>query len=146
MDITYYLHIIYILFTFWNKKKGHFNILSHFALFLLHIALLRVIVCVSPRSVRNSYICMNCLFIPLTLKCLCPPGSAPDELLSSSSIFDHVDRLSRGSSDGTRRQNNNKVQLIAMQPRVPQPHLSPSLTERVSQEVRETSALPPTII
>ncbi|KAK5896416.1 hypothetical protein CgunFtcFv8_010016 [Champsocephalus gunnari] len=62
-------------------------------------------------------------------------GSAPDELLSSSSIFDHVDRLSRGSSDGTRRQNNNKVQLIAMQPRPPQPHLSPSLTERVSQEV-----------
>ncbi|KAI4787832.1 hypothetical protein KUCAC02_036222, partial [Chaenocephalus aceratus] len=61
--------------------------------------------------------------------------SAPDELLSSSSIFDHVDRLSRGSSDGTRRQNNNKVQLIAMQPRPPQPHLSPSLTERVSQEV-----------
>ncbi|XP_063761151.1 UPF0606 protein KIAA1549 [Eleginops maclovinus] len=62
-------------------------------------------------------------------------GSATDELLSSSSIFDHVDRLSRGSSDSTRRQNNNKVQLIAMQPRPPQPHLSPSLTERVSQEV-----------
>uniref|UniRef100_A0A3Q3IUL2 Uncharacterized protein n=1 Tax=Monopterus albus TaxID=43700 RepID=A0A3Q3IUL2_MONAL len=45
-----------------------------------------------------------------------PSGSGPDELLSSSSIFDHVDRLSRGSSDGTRRQAN-KVQLIAMQPR-----------------------------
>ncbi|KAM4711737.1 UPF0606 protein KIAA1549 [Anableps anableps] len=66
-----------------------------------------------------------------------PPGSGPDELLSSSSIFDHVDRLSRGSSDGTRRQAN-KVQLIAMQPRPsppaahgpPQP--SPSLTEKVA--------------
>ncbi|XP_062414944.1 UPF0606 protein KIAA1549 [Pungitius pungitius] len=63
-----------------------------------------------------------------------------EELLSSSSIFDHVDRLSRGSSDGTRRQAN-KVQLIAMQPRpspLPQhatPHLSPTLTEKVSTEV-----------
>ncbi|XP_033471078.1 UPF0606 protein KIAA1549 isoform X1 [Epinephelus lanceolatus] len=67
-------------------------------------------------------------------------GSAPDELLSSSSIFDHVDRLSRGSSDGTRRQAN-KVQLIAMQPRPSPPplhappHPSPSLTEKVSTEV-----------
>ncbi|XP_025755408.1 UPF0606 protein KIAA1549 isoform X3 [Oreochromis niloticus] len=69
-----------------------------------------------------------------------PSGSGPDELLSSSSIFDHVDRLSRGSSDGTRRQAN-KVQLIAMQPRPspPQPHApsqpSPSLTEKVNTEV-----------
>ncbi|XP_068590150.1 UPF0606 protein KIAA1549 isoform X2 [Cebidichthys violaceus] len=62
-------------------------------------------------------------------------GSGPDELLSSSSIFDHVDRLSRGSSDGTRRQAN-KVQLIAMQPRPSPPsHLSPTLTEKVSTEV-----------
>ncbi|XP_026218933.1 UPF0606 protein KIAA1549-like isoform X2 [Anabas testudineus] len=69
-----------------------------------------------------------------------PSGSGPDELLSSSSIFDHVDRLSRGSSDGTRRQAN-KVQLIAMQPRPspPQPHApsqpSPTLTEKVNTEV-----------
>ncbi|XP_051801974.1 UPF0606 protein KIAA1549-like isoform X2 [Acanthochromis polyacanthus] len=67
-------------------------------------------------------------------------GSGPDELLSSSSIFDHVDRLSRGSSDGTRRQAN-KVQLIAMQPRPSPPPLhaplqpSPSLTEKVNTEV-----------
>ncbi|KAM9846091.1 UPF0606 protein KIAA1549 [Aulostomus maculatus] len=67
-------------------------------------------------------------------------GSGPDELLSSSSIFDHVDRLSRGSSDGNRRQAN-KVQLIAMQPRPspPPPHsasqLSPTLTEKVNTEV-----------
>ncbi|KAG7259029.1 hypothetical protein CRUP_032973, partial [Coryphaenoides rupestris] len=87
-----------------------------------------------------------------------PSGSGPDELLSSSSIFDHVDRLSRGSSDGTRRQAN-KVQLIAMQPRhspptatittqpphsqhpqqqsrqQPPAHASPTLTERVNTEV-----------
>ncbi|XP_023129603.3 UPF0606 protein KIAA1549 isoform X1 [Amphiprion ocellaris] len=69
-----------------------------------------------------------------------PAGSGPDELLSSSSIFDHVDRLSRGSSDGTRHQAN-KVQLIAMQPRPSPPPLhpslqpSPSLTEKVNTEV-----------
>ncbi|XP_065807297.1 UPF0606 protein KIAA1549 [Labrus bergylta] len=65
-------------------------------------------------------------------------GGGPDELLSSSSIFDHVDRLSRGSSDGTRRQAN-KVQLIAMQPRPSPPHAasqhSPTLTEKVNTEV-----------
>ncbi|KAM4523323.1 UPF0606 protein KIAA1549 isoform 2-T2 [Fundulus diaphanus] len=71
---------------------------------------------------------------------LVPSGSGPDELLSSSSIFDHVDRLSRGSSDGTRRQAN-KVQLIAMQPRPSPPagpapsQASPSLTEKVNTEV-----------
>ncbi|XP_042156035.1 UPF0606 protein KIAA1549 isoform X3 [Oncorhynchus tshawytscha] len=65
-----------------------------------------------------------------------PAGSGPDELLSSSSIFDHVDRLSRGSSDGRGRQAN-KVQLIAMQPRPspPQRSHSPTITERVSAEV-----------
>ncbi|XP_078129660.1 LOW QUALITY PROTEIN: UPF0606 protein KIAA1549 [Sander vitreus] len=67
-------------------------------------------------------------------------GSGADELLSSSSIFDHVDRLSRASSDGTRR-HANKVQLIAMEPRPSPPrlhgppHLSPTLTEKVSTEV-----------
>ncbi|XP_062861333.1 UPF0606 protein KIAA1549 [Trichomycterus rosablanca] len=64
-------------------------------------------------------------------------GSGADEQLSSSSIFDHVDRVSRGSSDGTRRVSN-KIQLIAMQPvPSPPPHshnqaLSPGLTEHVS--------------
>ncbi|XP_051974700.1 LOW QUALITY PROTEIN: UPF0606 protein KIAA1549 [Xyrauchen texanus] len=64
------------------------------------------------------------------------PGSGADEQLSSSSIFEHVDRLSRGSSDGTRRVSN-KIQLIAMQPMPsPPPHshnqsLSPNLTERM---------------
>ncbi|TWW53886.1 UPF0606 protein KIAA1549 [Takifugu flavidus] len=63
------------------------------------------------------------------------PSSTPDEFLSSTSIFDHVDRLSRGSSDGMRRQGN-KVQLIAMQPQPSPPHAasqpSPSLTEKVA--------------
>ncbi|XP_028254147.1 UPF0606 protein KIAA1549 isoform X2 [Parambassis ranga] len=74
------------------------------------------------------------------ITCTVPSGTGPDELLASSSIFDHVDRLSRGSSDGTRRQAN-KVQLIAMQPRPSPPPLqapsqpSPSLTEKVNTEV-----------
>lgn len=65
-------------------------------------------------------------------------GSTPEEFLSSTSIFDHVDRLSRGSSDGMRRQGN-KVQLIAMQPQPSPPHAtsqpSPSLTEKVGADV-----------
>ncbi|XP_066524639.1 UPF0606 protein KIAA1549 isoform X2 [Hoplias malabaricus] len=62
-------------------------------------------------------------------------SSGVEEQLSSSSIFEHVDRLSRGSSDGTRRVSN-KIQLIAMQP-MPSPPLShnqalsPTLTEQV---------------
>ncbi|XP_061922769.1 UPF0606 protein KIAA1549 [Entelurus aequoreus] len=65
-----------------------------------------------------------------------PKNGGPDELLSSSSIFEHVDRLSRGSSDGARRPAS-KVQLIAMQPRPSPPSTqpSPSLTEKVNTEV-----------
>ncbi|XP_017349529.1 UPF0606 protein KIAA1549 isoform X2 [Ictalurus punctatus] len=73
-------------------------------------------------------------------------GSGADEQLSSSSIFDHVDRLSRGSSDGTRRVSN-KVQLIAMQP-VPSPPshshnqaLSPALSERMSDGGKVSSEI-----
>ncbi len=63
-------------------------------------------------------------------------GSGADEQLSSSSIFEHVDRLSRGSSDGTRRVSN-KIQLIAMQPMPSPPShphnqaLSPNMTDKM---------------
>ncbi|XP_051911415.1 UPF0606 protein KIAA1549-like, partial [Hippocampus zosterae] len=60
------------------------------------------------------------------------PKNAPsgaDELMTPSSIFDHVDRLSRGSSDGARRPAG-KVQLVAMQPRP-----GPSLSREVGAEV-----------
>ncbi|XP_077449437.1 UPF0606 protein KIAA1549 isoform X2 [Stigmatopora argus] len=65
-----------------------------------------------------------------------PPKNAPptagDEPVSSSSIFDHVDRLSRGSSDGARRPAG-KVQLIAMRPRPgTPPDRSPSLSRKVA--------------
>ncbi|XP_077565256.1 UPF0606 protein KIAA1549 isoform X2 [Stigmatopora nigra] len=65
-----------------------------------------------------------------------PPKNAPptagDEPVSSSSIFDHVDRVSRGSSDGARRPAG-KVQLIAMRPRTgTPPDRSPSLSRKVA--------------
>ncbi|KAI7791994.1 UPF0606 protein KIAA1549 isoform X2 [Triplophysa rosa] len=74
------------------------------------------------------------------------PGSGADEQLSSSSIFEHVDRLSRGSSDGTRRVSN-KIQLIAMQPMPSPPShphnqaLSPSLTEMLSDGSKVNSEI-----
>ncbi|XP_036376468.1 UPF0606 protein KIAA1549-like [Megalops cyprinoides] len=57
-----------------------------------------------------------------------------DEQLSSTSIFEHVDRMSR-SSDGTRRVAN-KIQLIAMQPMPAPPQHSPAITERVADSAK----------
>ncbi|XP_038833534.1 UPF0606 protein KIAA1549 [Salvelinus namaycush] len=87
------------------------------------------------KTPKNVYLTLF-LPLPVSRSPVPPTGSGPDELLSSSSIFDHVDRLSRGSSDGRARQAN-KVQLIAMQPRPspPQHSHSPTITERVSAEV-----------
>uniref|UniRef100_A0A3B4AU38 Uncharacterized protein n=1 Tax=Periophthalmus magnuspinnatus TaxID=409849 RepID=A0A3B4AU38_9GOBI len=68
----------------------------------------------------NCYSSYSCLCVNIAHFVIHLPaatsGSGQDELLSSSSIFDHVDRVSKGSSDCTRRPAN-KVQLIAMQPR-----------------------------
>ncbi|KAG9335204.1 hypothetical protein JZ751_005556 [Albula glossodonta] len=58
-----------------------------------------------------------------------PPANGTDEQLSSASIFEHVDRMSR-STDGTRRVAN-KIQLIAMQPMPAPPQHSPAVTERI---------------
>ncbi|XP_016302864.1 UPF0606 protein KIAA1549-like [Sinocyclocheilus anshuiensis] len=74
------------------------------------------------------------------------PGSGVDEQLSSSSIFEHVDRLSRGSSDGTRRVSN-KIQLIAMQPMPSSPShphnqaLSPNLTDKMPDGAKVNSEI-----
>ncbi|XP_036373971.1 UPF0606 protein KIAA1549-like [Megalops cyprinoides] len=60
-----------------------------------------------------------------------PAANGADEQLSSASIFEHVDRMSR-SGDGARRVPS-KIQLIAMQPMpAPSPH-SPAITERVPE-------------
>lgn len=74
------------------------------------------------------------------------PGSGVDEQLSSSSIFEHVDRVSRGSSDGTRRVSN-KIQLIAMQPMPSPPShphnqpLSPNLTDKITDGAQVNSEI-----
>ncbi|XP_055030194.2 UPF0606 protein KIAA1549 isoform X1 [Misgurnus anguillicaudatus] len=55
-----------------------------------------------------------------------PPMSNMDESLSSASIFEHVDRMSR-ATDGPKRPPN-KIQLIAMQPMpaLPLPNITPN--------------------
>lgn len=68
-----------------------------------------------------------------------PPMNGTNEQLSSASIFEHVDRMSRGA-DASRRLPN-KVQLIAMQPMpVPPLHSAPingklSDTSHINKEV-----------
>ncbi|XP_060779657.1 UPF0606 protein KIAA1549-like isoform X2 [Neoarius graeffei] len=44
-----------------------------------------------------------------------PPLNGADEQVSSASIFEHVDRISR-SADGANKRFSSKIQLIAMQP------------------------------
>ncbi|KAK3548702.1 hypothetical protein QTP70_017254, partial [Hemibagrus guttatus] len=44
-----------------------------------------------------------------------PPLNGADEQVSSASIFEHVDRMSR-STDGPNKRFSSKIQLIAMQP------------------------------
>ncbi|XP_058243960.1 UPF0606 protein KIAA1549 isoform X1 [Hemibagrus wyckioides] len=44
-----------------------------------------------------------------------PPLNGADEQVSSASIFEHVDRMSR-STDGANKRFSSKIQLIAMQP------------------------------
>ncbi|XP_053091032.1 UPF0606 protein KIAA1549 isoform X2 [Pangasianodon hypophthalmus] len=44
-----------------------------------------------------------------------PPLNGADEQVSSASIFEHVDRMSR-SADGANKRFSSKIQLIAMQP------------------------------
>lgn len=54
------------------------------------------------------------LYLPSSPSSGPPPMNGTNEQLSSASIFEHVDRMSRGA-DASRRLPN-KVQLIAMQP------------------------------
>ncbi|XP_066580266.1 UPF0606 protein KIAA1549 [Amia ocellicauda] len=60
-----------------------------------------------------------------------PEINGTDEHLSSASIFEHVDRMSR-SSEATKRVSN-KIQLIAMQPMPAPPLHNPAVTEKVSE-------------
>ncbi|XP_028441988.1 UPF0606 protein KIAA1549 isoform X2 [Perca flavescens] len=59
-----------------------------------------------------------------------PPMNGTNEQLSSASIFEHVDRISR-AADASRRLPN-KIQLIAMQPMPVPPLHSPPINGKVS--------------
>nr|XP_046250801.1 UPF0606 protein KIAA1549 isoform X2 [Scatophagus argus] len=59
-----------------------------------------------------------------------PPMNGTSEQLSSASIFEHVDRMSR-AADASRRLPN-KVQLIAMQPMPVPPLHSPAINGKLS--------------
>ncbi|KAG5274037.1 hypothetical protein AALO_G00158470 [Alosa alosa] len=63
-----------------------------------------------------------------------PPMSGPDDQLSSASIFEHVDRMSR-AAEGTKRLAN-KIQLIAMQPMPALPTHSPTVVDRATENAK----------
>uniref|UniRef100_A0A8C2BG86 Si:ch211-1e14.1 n=1 Tax=Cyprinus carpio TaxID=7962 RepID=A0A8C2BG86_CYPCA len=63
-----------------------------------------------------------------------PPMNGMDEPLSSASIFEHVDRMSR-PTDGPKRPPN-KLQLIAMQPMPPLPLASPTANDRAAENAK----------
>ncbi|XP_077049736.1 UPF0606 protein KIAA1549 isoform X5 [Siphateles boraxobius] len=63
-----------------------------------------------------------------------PPTYGMDEPLSSASIFEHVDRLSR-PIDGPKRLHN-KIQLIAMQPMPALPLPTPTANDRAAENTK----------
>uniref|UniRef100_A0A668V1Q2 Uncharacterized protein n=1 Tax=Oreochromis aureus TaxID=47969 RepID=A0A668V1Q2_OREAU len=68
-----------------------------------------------------------------------PPMNDTNEQLSSASIFEHVDRISRGT-DASRRLPN-KVQLIAMQPMPVPPLHSPPVNGKLSDTNQMTKEI-----
>ncbi|XP_067276300.1 UPF0606 protein KIAA1549 isoform X2 [Pseudorasbora parva] len=63
-----------------------------------------------------------------------PPMNGMDEPLSSASIFEHVDRMSR-PTDGPKRLPN-KIQLIAMQPMPALPLPNPVTNDRAAENTK----------
>lgn len=63
-----------------------------------------------------------------------PPLSVPDDQLSSASIFEHVDRMSR-AAEGSKRLTN-KIQLIAMQPMPALPTHSPTVVDGAAENAK----------
>ncbi|XP_073707002.1 UPF0606 protein KIAA1549 [Garra rufa] len=63
-----------------------------------------------------------------------PPMNGMDEPLSSASIFEHVDRMSR-PTDGPKRPPN-KIQLIAMQPMPALPLPSPTANDKAAENAK----------
>lgn len=75
----------------------------------------------------------------------CPVGPPPsnnnmDEPLSSASIFEHVDRMSR-AADGPKRPPN-KIQLIAMQPMPALPLPSFPANDKAAENAKLSKEVP----
>lgn len=69
-----------------------------------------------------------------------PPMNGMDEPLSSASIFEHVDRMSR-PVDGPKRLPN-KIQLIAMQPMPALPLPNATANDRAAENVKLNKEVP----
>uniref|UniRef100_A0A3Q4HRV7 UPF0606 protein KIAA1549-like n=1 Tax=Neolamprologus brichardi TaxID=32507 RepID=A0A3Q4HRV7_NEOBR len=77
--------------------------------------------------------------VPINVLNSPPPMNDTNEQLSSASIFEHVDRISRGT-DASRRLPN-KVQLIAMQPMPVPPLHSPPVNGKLSDTNQMTKEI-----
>ncbi|GAA6089911.1 UPF0606 protein KIAA1549 isoform X4 [Tachysurus ichikawai] len=64
-----------------------------------------------------------------------PPLSGADDQVSSASIFEHVDRMSR-SADGANKRFSNKIQLIAMQPMPALPLPCPTVDTKTADNTK----------
>ncbi|XP_060734080.1 UPF0606 protein KIAA1549 isoform X1 [Tachysurus vachellii] len=64
-----------------------------------------------------------------------PPLSGADDQVSSASIFEHVDRMSR-SADSANKRFSNKIQLIAMQPMPALPLPCPTVDTKTADNTK----------
>ncbi|KAL7871085.1 hypothetical protein SRHO_G00085820 [Serrasalmus rhombeus] len=69
-----------------------------------------------------------------------PPLNGVDEQVSSASIFEHVDRMSR-SVDGANKRLSSKIQLIAMQPMPALPLPNPAVTDKAAENAKITKEI-----
>ncbi|XP_049339567.1 UPF0606 protein KIAA1549 isoform X2 [Astyanax mexicanus] len=64
-----------------------------------------------------------------------PPLNGIDDQVSSASIFEHVDRISR-SADPPNKRFSSKIQLIAMQPMPALPLSNPAATDKTAENAK----------
>lgn len=70
-----------------------------------------------------------------------PPLNSADEQVSSASIFEHVDRMSR-SADGANKRLSSKIQLIAMQPMPVLPLPCPATDAKATDNAKMNKEVP----
>ncbi|XP_072551392.1 UPF0606 protein KIAA1549 isoform X2 [Salminus brasiliensis] len=64
-----------------------------------------------------------------------PPLNAVDDQVSSASIFEHVDRISR-AADAPNKRFSSKIQLIAMQPMPALPLPNPAVPDKTAENTK----------